>query len=253
MLSPYSLSGSLEVNWGGLKDSYGLYVGAMEDPGDSCHRTCSVALMGFTPLVEFLFQLDKLRCSENPNNYRRHCSPGWWSEDDRFSVDQAIALIAALATLRLRKTLIRFLFGIIKRGSFMTNTRMNGATKENHGQQYKTENGKPIFRDYSWKVPDFFGPRDWAFALRTWELKILYPFILIADILLLLNAIKRRIRPDNDPLNYIIRTRFATYYQPTIASNMIEKIEDTPAIRAAVRKYSERTGFPYDKLFDSII
>lgn len=241
------------MNWGGLKDSYGLYVGATEDPGDSCHRTCSVAMMGFTPLVEFLFQLDKLRCPDNPNNFRRHPSPGWWSEHDRFSVDQAIALIAALATMRMKRSLLRFLFQIAKRGSFMTNTRMNGATKENHGQQYKTISGKPVFRDYSWKMPDFFGPRDWALALRTFEIKALYPLIFIADILLFFNAVKRRLSPDNDPLNYIIRTRFATYYQPTTFGKLVEKIEDTAEIRAAVRKYSERTGFPYDKLFDQII
>jgi hypothetical protein len=207
--------------------------------------------MGHTEFKEFVFQLARLECRENI--FRRHPSPGWWSEPDRFSVDQAIALVAALGVMGLRRKLKKFLISIALRGSLMTNTRRNGATKENHGQPYKAEKGKQIFRDYSWKLPDFFGPRDWAAALRILCVPHLYPIIFMCDILLLLNAMKRRASPDTDPLNYLIRTRLALWYQPTPLSRLVLKIEKPEALKEALIRYSMRVGFPYDELFQPLL
>lgn len=236
-----------------FKDNYGLYVGSKEDPGDSCHRTCTLAYLGYLDQNEFTYCLKLLECPKSPDNYRRSAARGWWSDPDRFSVDQSIALMAGMGTMGRLDKLKPFLWNIAKRGSLMTNTRRNGATKENHGEVYKFEDGKPVKRNYKWKPPGFFGPRDWATALRFFHSPYLHPLWYLIDVLTVLNSLKRRYWPDNDPVNYILRTRIAEHHQPTFWIKLALRIEDTKRVKEGLEYYSNRIGFPYDKIMDHLL
>lgn len=209
-------------------DIYDCIVGSKEDPGDSLHRNgmrkLGAILRGHAmqPISFFLMGGIPIR----------HHSDGWWSEACRTSRDQVTPLLAIGDYGDLWKLLIR-------RGGFFWNTRRNGATKENHGQVYKQVNGRPVKRNYNWKLPDWAGPNTWAlyFRYKGWQ----WP-LYICDTFLFFNAISRRFTTDRDPNNYLVRTRYAQRKNRTFWIGLIDRIEDKEKLDADLHYYYQRVG-----------
>lgn len=166
-------------------------------------------------------------------NYRRHPDPDfWYSDSDRMSRDQLIPNLV-LWGLFDKKRLFRFFIGHLKRGLlFTTNTRRNGATKENHGTIYKYVNGKPVRRNYNLKLPDLTGPSIWAKYIRGFNLLPLYPLLMILDIEYFINSILKRTlaKNDNDIINHCIEGIYSSYKMTTpliwIANKFINDAND---------------------------
>lgn len=241
-------------------DNWGCIIGHKEDAGDSFPRTMMKALgeywMGkrkFPPT-----NLSSPFWDDRTGLYRRHPSNGWWSDLDRMSRDQLTPLLVLFGLFPKTKIIriskyerSHFWPRLLKRFGFFWNTRENGATKKNHGEEkgwhyakwWERLIGRPKkvieYRSYHWKPPDWAGPNTWAlyFRYKNWKLPLY-----ICDGFLFLNAISRRYTSDRDPLNYLIRTRYADRKNRTFWSSLIERIEDKEDLDADLKYYFNRVG-----------
>lgn len=227
-------------------DKYNLLVGSKEDPGDSCHRTCMYIIgrrlhspFENTHLIDYNINGTALLFSQK---YIRHPSEGWWSEPDRFSRDQAIPFVIYMSKLGLHKSLFKFMMKHIFRLGLFWNTRRNGATPENHGQ-LKYSDSDEIY-NYNWKLPDGSGPEFWALYIRGFRWWLLYPLLCLFDLETVFSAIKRRIWPDNDPLNHVIVSVYSNRVMPTPCSKLVSLINDKEETLSRMRYYFDRVGMP---------
>lgn len=171
-----------------------------------------------------------------PGVWRRHPDISkWYGETNRTSRDQLIPILTAIAANGLSKRARKFLKQHLKRGLlFATNTRRNGATRENHGSQYKG-NGRlsltdkiilklkipllPVtegFRNHNWKLPDLTLIEFWALLIRACDFRLLYPLLMVFDISLFFGFLFRKfLKSDPDVRNYIMPLLAASYKLPT--------------------------------------
>lgn len=219
-------------------DEWGMVVKDHRGGGDSAHRVGFIKLgleflrseglevpeefKRFTKL-SYLESLSVLECPNSPGNFRRHpANPPWASECNRFSRDQATSLLMSMGyEPKAYPSLCKFFKAHLRRGLlFMTNTRRNGATRENHGTEFKKDgNGKPVFRNYNWKLPDLTGPEFWALYIRAFRIKWMYPLLYILDLETLISVYSRiKNAEDNDDLNLICILVNAHMTMPTVVS-----------------------------------
>ena len=99
---------------------------------------------------------------------------------------------------------------------FTYNTRRNGATKENHGEEYRSDGTR---RNYNWKLPDF-APTFGSIFIRAFECRWLYFALYFYDIELLVSAIKKLkwASRSGDDFNFIARLLQARAIMPTFIS-----------------------------------
>lgn len=169
--------------------------------------------------------------------------PDWTQDLDRGSRDQLRPFFAACAanpsyTPQARSVALEH----AKRGFLFTyNTRRNGATQENHGQVYKTVNGKEIKRDYSWKLPDFTGPEYLGLMIRAARARLLYPLLLVLDLFLVLSALMALVKPttDKDCRNQILTLAVSQLVGTTPLSWLASKLyKRSGAAKRAVAWFS---------------
>jgi len=150
----------------------------------------------------------------------RHSNPLYDASDwDRMSRDQLQPNIIA-AGYWSKKQLVRLLKGHLVRGLlFAGNTRRNGATKSNHNKLVAGE-----IRNYGWKIPDLTGPDIWANYIRAFNIKILYPLLLILDIELFIGSIIWRYKKGNITMNHTLSLLQAIDRMPTFWTWLSKKI-----------------------------
>jgi hypothetical protein len=158
---------------------------------------------------------------DKKKGWRRHPDEkAWYGDFDRMSRDQIIPNIVALGLFKCWSVLwITFWHHLIYRGLLlMTNTRRNGATKENHGQpKYPTDPLSEKY-DYSWKLPDITLFEFWGLYIRAlpkWIGVFFYPILLISDLMTLGGGLIRNNNRDMDVLNHCIISVNATANLPT--------------------------------------
>jgi len=220
------------------KDRDGYLVTSEKDGGDTAFFTGHyfIGLWLKMPYMRehygnfFKKKLSELEVPGHKGNYRRHPKKGWASEPDRMSRDQMTPLIIAMGFYGFTDSLNWFTLRWLTRFMFMTNTRRNGATKENHGT-----NG----RDYSFKLPDF-SPTFSGLLIRAYKIKLLYPILFILDLELLLGAIKNIYwaSESGDDHNFIARLFQA------------EESFPTPISSVATKLYGKRKQMKHQKVFD---
>lgn len=174
----------------------------------------------------------------------------WYSEPDRLSSDQARSMLAACAVQGEggRKAAARFACAHWCRGLlFMTNTRRNGATRENHGQVYKQVDGKDVRRDYSWKLPDVTGPEFWALLIRATRSRWLRWLLPLLDISSLLSAIVSRANLHPDVRNRIQLSVLGTHVWPTRCSKLAAKLYAKGPLIESARAF---WGVPWEPPMD---
>lgn len=165
-----------------------------------------------------------LQDPKSPGNYRRHCcdhnkeEKDLWTDDfDRWSRDQAQSMVALMGICD-KKRLWQHFIAHVKRFGFMTNTKRNGSTKLNHGEEYKPGER----RNYDDKLPDFaFSPEWWGLYIRSfagWFSYLLYPLLILADLETLIGSVKWRWftkESNNDITNHLMMLVLSTYQMPT--------------------------------------
>jgi hypothetical protein len=122
------------------------------------------------------------------------------------------SLLVVMGCYKMNKILLRSLGRWLLRFMFMTNTRRNGATKENHGEAY----GRDKRRNYNWKLPDW-SPTFIGVYIRAFRAWYLWPLLLICDLELLFSAIKKLKwgSKSGDDFNFISRILQAREFLPT--------------------------------------
>lgn len=130
--------------------------------------------------------MDKIH--PTPGLILRHSNPDYDASDwDRMSRDQLQPNIIAAGYWD-KEELQDLNKGCRRRGYlFASNTRRNGATKYNHGEDVAGE-----VRDFSWKLPDLTGPEIMGNLIRAYKAWYLYPILILCDFELLGGAIKWR-------------------------------------------------------------
>jgi len=126
---------------------------------------------------------------------RRHPDPTkWYHDPNRMSRDQLTSNICALGYCN-RPTLLRLMLNnLLRVGLFTTNTRENGATKEN-GQPITTLQRiwyffgwRPTYPVWAISPPDFTDPTIWGAYIRGLGWEALWPVLIATDCLLAANA-----------------------------------------------------------------
>lgn len=240
--------------WGLLDKHY------LPDGGDTCQREgMFFALLGMQKKEEcfdgmFMCEsryravMDKLHPS--PGLLLRHSWIGYDASDwDRMSRDQFQPMVIAAGyygggnDLR-GSDLQRLRSGHLKRGFlFTSNTRKNGATKENHGQFSDGE-----VRDYSWKFPDLTGPEVWGNFIRAFNAWYLFPLLILFDLELLFGAIRWRVAPKhNIAMNHTLSQLQAMDRFPTPVSWLARMIMPVPKLIVLIRDHFN--DFPDDMEF----
>ena len=225
----------------------GLIIGRNEDPGDSCHRTCMWFLGQYwfrNKIINGMgIMFSQLECRNKAHHYRRHPSPGWWSECNRLSRDQATPLVIAFVVFKYRYRLKKFLLYHFFRLGFFTNTRRNGATPTNHGlYKYGPNTPGNERHNYNWKLPDFITPEFIGIYIRGFKFYPLYPFLLLADLYTLLSSILWRFKKEDDILNHTIVCEFITRYSPTPLALLAKKINSKRETNLKMFNYFRRVG-----------
>ena len=229
-------------------DKYGCVIGHKEDPGDSLHRTCMLFL-GFHWFVDKWYHLPSMtlaRFYHGNDLYIRHPSPGWWSEPDRLSRDQATPLVISLSVFGYDGYLRGFFLSHLKRFGFMTNTRRNGATKELHGTDKYLGHPEDGQYDYSWKLPDFIGPEFISVYIRAFNCWWLYPLLVICDVETLIGSLLWRYskKGQTDVLNHMIVCEYANRVLPTPTGWLAKKLNDPDQFNRNLFYYFNRIGMP---------
>jgi hypothetical protein len=175
----------------------------------------------------------------------RHPSEGWWSDGDRLSRDQSTPLVIVLSEFFSRRLLRRFFFQHLRRFFFFTNTRRNGATMGNDGEEKYP--GRPEWgkHNYSWKVPDFIGFEFLAIYIRAFRAWWFYPLLLIFDLETLISSVLWWYRDrDTDVLNHIIVCNYATRVYPTPISKLAKRLNKYELMKSKMDHYFDRVGLP---------
>ncbi len=238
-----------------------------KDGGDSAQRIgmffSGVKLLDHFDLVVPSEYVDGLQSYEDSisglyNRYgvwRRHPDENrWYGEFDRMSRDQSIGIIVSLGLYKKWSVLLlTFLNHLLLRGLlFMTNTRKNGSTKENDGEEYSP--GK--LRNYSWKLPDPTFLEYWGLYIRCLPKSlgvILYPVLLLADTITLIGGLVRNKNDDNDVLNHCIVSVNASVNLPTPVSRLANKLTDWDKMEDKLNKYFDDTEPPLHKIWIPLI
>lgn len=213
-------------------------IGSKEDPGDSLHRVCMYALgelwfKGMRPSLPMAY------CIEG--SWVRYPGPGWWSDKDRLSRDQATPLIILMGYTS-KKLLFIFLLKHILRLGFFTNTRRNGATRLNHGTDKYAGHPEDGQYDYSWKLPDFITLEFIAIYIRACGFWFLYPILCILDLETLLSSILWKYRKGTDVLNHLIASTYFINKYPTPTSLLAYRLIDRVAFNEKMSYYFNRIG-----------
>ena len=172
-----------------------------------------------------------------PGTWVRHPDRSqWYGETDRLSADQARSLLTAIAAWPHNVNLgRRFAAQHLKRGLlFMTNTRRNGATKENHGEAYKVVNGKVVRRNYNWKLPDVTGPEFWALLIRACRYRKLRFILPLLDASALFSALWSKVKFHKDVRNRVQMSLIGVTNYPTAISRLAARIYLTPKVKRAI-------------------
>lgn len=175
---------NLSTDFQDFRDSQGFYdYGPLPDKadgGDTLAFTCMVA--AYTDIItasEFEELISQLHCGDG--NYRRHPTKGWASQCDVMSRDQSEPLILALGKFNSRRRLKEYALGLLKRGGFMTNKRINGDTTDHK------------------KIPDTALPQTLANLIRAFNFWPMWPALLVLDLFLLGGTIINVFQKDFDP------------------------------------------------------
>jgi hypothetical protein len=214
-------------------DSNGLIVQSLVsggDGGDSCNRTCTVALaeiyQGKTTSQDFLKELIH---PKYPFILRRHPNPEkWYSDWDRASRDQTIPYIILLGETKSYRLLSAYFLGHLLRGLlFTTNIRRNHVYKTLEEHQLRST--PDVKWNYSVKLPDFTAFEFFALYIRALPKPLrvaLYPLLLIGDLETLLSALaKRFITPkDDDISNHALVMINGMRRTPTIFLKLAAKV-----------------------------
>ena len=171
--------------------------------------------------------------------HRRSNDDDWTGDFDRGSRDQKIPLICCLGIKGMEKELIiDFLWHILRLG-FFTNTRRNHATKKNH--KTLKQGSKTEYFNYNRKLPDISGPSFYGAYIRSFNLWLLWPFLVISDLELLFNAIRYRFGDDKDVLNYLNLYLQSKYILPTPITFLCHLFNDNKILRDKIRLYFDDT------------
>lgn len=239
-------------------DELGFLKGFHEDFGDGCHRImmhlilqvwngCPYTWNEETIFYSYKIAKKSLECENSPNKYRRHPDPDWWYSDcDRFSRDQAIALTIAMGTFKDKPSLK----GFAKNHKFlMTNTMPNGVWKD--PDEHAEKAARWVFWTDKKKLPDFTGPKLWSVYIRGLDLWWLYPLLCVFDVLLVLNAINRRFTKDKDPLNHFLTLEYAQRKYKTPMSILADHVDNKLKVIEDAEHYFDRVGLP--PMYESVV
>lgn len=224
-------------------DKYRLLVGSKEDPGDSIQRTYMYRLGMLWFARESIltgFHM-MLRCSKG--NYKRHAANGWWSDCDRMSRDQMTSVVIWLAETKHNVLFKEFYVELLKRFGFFTNTRRNGATKENHGKR-KWPNHPTNFSkyDYSKKIADFVTLKFLAIWIRGANAWYLRPLLYLLDLEALIGTIRHNKTKESDVLNHLICSHYFIRKYPTIISKFSYRLINREVFNRKLDTYFKRVG-----------
>ena len=205
------------------------------------------------------------------------CNPkaGYWgAKPDTMSRDAYVGLVLCLGLYKKYSLLFSTFLRLVVRGFFTTNTRRNGCTKENHGEQHYKD-AKPLtrwhkfvlkykipifpvpkgWRNYSWKLPDV-GITLLPLFIRAFRVRLLWPVLCITDLELLIGSILAVNFPDpdqSDENNFILRTLQAKYFLGTPFSWYARAIYRTrPHQRElGINPKTKRTYTPLNPLYET--
>jgi hypothetical protein len=148
-----------------------------------------------TAVTRYFWVMSQLQCEDGWSFKRHPDSTKWYSADNVMSRDQLTSNICAMGYANC-PWLERALLGHSERMMiFTTDTRENGATPgENmlnwwQSALYAVGLYSPTSTTYSWKLPDFTDPSIWGAYIRAFNFKILYPFLLLSDWILVINSL----------------------------------------------------------------
>lgn len=164
--------------------------------GDTAHRegmhAAGVAWTGTNEEINhertrFKAVIRMLQHPTKKGHWRRHPDEskwyGWW---ENMSRDQATMIVVALSALEMHKELDQFYWHLLLRGSFMTNSRHNGAYPEDHASYSPTFPKKWADKKPFWKR-DLCGPDFWGVWIRhkikhtKWGRRFLKPALKFLD------------------------------------------------------------------------
>lgn len=234
-------------------DYHGLIAQSNGDEGDSLEREGLLVvaealkrnnnLPNVMPEVSsrYIDNLSRLRC-EMLGNYKRGLHGGWVSQPDRMSRDQLTSNIVAMGLIDDHTELKRCLIGHLMRLMlFTTNIRGNGALN------------LPL------KLPDVTGPSIWASYIRSLNISILYPLLLLSDWLLVAQSVWCRVRFHMSQDNSDILSHMCLLYQselqmPTPMSKLAVAIL-RPIQRQCIKLYFDpQSGAPpFDEIFQDVL
>lgn len=163
---------------------------------------------------DYIAMVDRYRSiisklNDNGWSLRRHPDPTkWYHDTNRMSRDQWVPNIVSLGIVN-RGLLWKMAFEhLLRFGLFTTNTRENGAIQDNNPpmslwQRIKYAVGlyNPGVPTYAWKLPDITDPSIWGAIIRGLDLKILWPLLLLSDLVLLGGALMMRYGNPSDDQN----------------------------------------------------
>jgi len=187
--------------------------------GDSAQRT------GFIAIAHAFTSPTKARTDFLARMYHhevtsgtivRHPDPSqWYSNPATCSRDQITPIIIACGFLDCKNLLKRILFAHIKRFGFY--------------QNWREANGK-------FKIADFASPEHWGFYIRSFNLWLLYPLLLIGDLFSLAGSIYKVYPYSRTPKNVDDLNRIASLIQSHF-------ILPTPISRLSLAVYKKRHSY----------
>lgn len=187
--------------------------------------------------VSYLYAIQKLEYA--PGKWRRHPdTTKWYAQPgmERMSRDQLTPLICAMATHQSTRPLLRlFLSHARHLWLFAFNTRKNHIYKDDPR--------------YKWKLPDITGPEFFGYYIRAFNLKILYPLLLVSDLETLIGTIIKVImfklgKPDYDCRNSILTHLLALQIMPTPLTYLSRYIYNKISPIRLVTTWFNRPGEP---------
>jgi hypothetical protein len=134
---------------------------------------------------------------DNGWSLRRHPDPSkWYHDPNRMSRDQLVPNIVCIGAHN-RSLLVKMILkNYLRLGLFSTNTRENGSYKTDNPPmglwqkiQYAVGLYNPGIPSYAWKLPDIMDPSIWGAYIRGLNWKVLWPVLLVTDLMLLGGAL----------------------------------------------------------------
>lgn len=189
------------------------------DGGDTAQREGMFALAvaihyfhGRLTAAEYKEMIDRYRSvidrlNDNAWSLKRHPDPSkWYSENDCMSRDQLTSNLVSIGIFQ-RDLLFKMLLKSMARaGIFTTNTRQNGAYPTDKPamstwQKLKFALGlyDPGIPCYYWKLPDLLDPSMWGGYIRGLNWKLLWPMLLMTDLVLVFGAFSIMYKVKKDP------------------------------------------------------